>query len=616
MAPLKKRNSIRFLDSSDDEESKNLMASDDLASDSDSAYDDDDDNGDEEDYDDHVDNDEQYVKVNNRRNSKKDDEKKSTPTMIDSPSFGDEDEHFEGGEEEENDEVPGILHHRQEDIHGAEDSLAKAIPTKKSKEKVFDTTNNSMEETSTKGKEANESDGKQSQKSKLNLSRAKKKKGKQSKSTPQVQSLKVIVDQKVIQDSESNQDGNTGNSNEKPIVLDSDDEDENQVFKTSPASVKRSSTSKRKKIQSTSESKSNHKSNNEEDDIVEKSPKKPKATHSQDASKESSQHAKKTKTMSSKSSTITELKQSQSSSGTVPSKLPPQMTSSKQQVPIKPLSQNSTASSISTSTANTNTNSSKPSSRAIAKPKKKKQTLQSQVLSHLLKTLKPFTLKSLASELRTTSIALNHLMLSLVDKKIVYKKIWGKNQNKELYYIDIDNAMKAHYGNDYHIDSKAKDDAKNELKMLEREEMMIHNEINRLNTQLSNEELEKQLQEQEQIANELKSRIDGAKERIANNNNDNVNNAQAKKQLYACARGGNQLINNYKQQKSATKTTKQIKREINDMRMEWKSRKEKCIDFIDNLSDAMEKKPKDIIKLLDIETDESVGAKLPPKHTI
>jgi hypothetical protein len=49
------------------------------------------------------------------------------------------------------------------------------------------------------------------------------------------------------------------------------------------------------------------------------------------------------------------------------------------------------------------------------------------------------------------------------------------------------------------------------------------------------------------------------------------------------------------------------------MREEWKKRKEKMVEFVDQMADAMEKKPKDMIKLLDIETDESVGAVLPEK---
>ena len=56
---------------------------------------------------------------------------------------------------------------------------------------------------------------------------------------------------------------------------------------------------------------------------------------------------------------------------------------------------------------------------------------------------------------------------------------------------------------------------------------------------------------------------------------------------------------------------------INALRDEWKKRKEKCMDFVDQLADAMDKNLKDVIKLLDVETDKSVGIdKMPPKHSI
>jgi hypothetical protein len=50
------------------------------------------------------------------------------------------------------------------------------------------------------------------------------------------------------------------------------------------------------------------------------------------------------------------------------------------------------------------------------------------------------------------------------------------------------------------------------------------------------------------------------------------------------------------------------------MREEWKSRKQRCLDFVEQLADGMEKKPKDVIKLLDIETDEMERVVMPPKR--
>jgi hypothetical protein len=59
-----------------------------------------------------------------------------------------------------------------------------------------------------------------------------------------------------------------------------------------------------------------------------------------------------------------------------------------------------------------------------------------------------------------------------------------------------------------------------------------------------------------------------------------------------------------------------LKLRINHMRGEWKKRKDMCMDFVDKLADGMEKKPKEIIKLLDIDTDEMNAAVMPPKYNV
>jgi len=46
---------------------------------------------------------------------------------------------------------------------------------------------------------------------------------------------------------------------------------------------------------------------------------------------------------------------------------------------------------------------------------------------------------------------------------------------------------------------------------------------------------------------------------------------------------------------------------FNLMRTEWKGRKDKCNDLIDNLMDAMEQKLKNACEALDIVTDEMEG---------
>lgn len=55
---------------------------------------------------------------------------------------------------------------------------------------------------------------------------------------------------------------------------------------------------------------------------------------------------------------------------------------------------------------------------------------------------------------------------------------------------------------------------------------------------------------------------------------------------------------------------KTIQKRVDSTYLQWRQRKRKCMDFIDNLSDAMEKHPKEVIKMLELETDEMVGIKI------
>lgn len=62
--------------------------------------------------------------------------------------------------------------------------------------------------------------------------------------------------------------------------------------------------------------------------------------------------------------------------------------------------------------------------------------------------------------------------------------------------------------------------------------------------------------------------------------------------------------------------SKSLKTLSNLWREEWIKMKRKCTDFVDRMADGMEKKPKECMKLLDIETDESEGVSLPEKYNL
>ena len=214
--------------------------------------------------------------------------------------------------------------------------------------------------------------------------------------------------------------------------------------------------------------------------------------------------------------------------------------------------------------------------------------------------MKPYTLKGLAGELQSTDVALSHLMLSLLDKKIVYCKEFGKKVKKEMYWVDLEKANKAIYGTDIPSASDM-EKAKLELKAALEDEAKHVEVMKQMKSQLTNEELTLRLEEEERNVADLTSKIQEAKDRIS-----------GKVKVVEKPKLANRF-SRFAPPPQKPKTKKQLNKEINNLRNEWKNRKEKCMDFVYNLSDAMEKKPKDVLKILDIETDEAQGVKIPPK---
>jgi len=235
------------------------------------------------------------------------------------------------------------------------------------------------------------------------------------------------------------------------------------------------------------------------------------------------------------------------------------------------------------------------------KPKKKKLNFQDQVLHHMLISFKPFTLKTLAEALKTTDTALNYVMLSLLDKGLVIKKEFtsSKGRVKTLYWAN--HGAKAKEVQISIATPEEINQAKLELAGLRAKEAALLKALNGQAEELSNTDLANKLDSEEAALLQLQQQLNGVKARIRS-----AKEQPKKKPLVG---------------KSATQVAKEqcpllVKIRINNMRLEWKKRQEKCADFVDQLADGLEKKPKEVIKLLDLETDEMVGVTMPPKHVI
>ena len=193
------------------------------------------------------------------------------------------------------------------------------------------------------------------------------------------------------------------------------------------------------------------------------------------------------------------------------------------------------------------------------------------------------------------------------DKKLIFEKdfVSSKGRAKTLIWANLE--AKETMETDY-SPVKAQQ-AKQEVQGLLRQEKSLQQELEATLALPSNQELTVQVESEESCVAELRLKLEQCKERIRS----------AKEQFGSTAKP------NYRAFQTKPKSAAQLARErcprrlkmrINAMRNEWKNRMVKCKDFVDTLSDAMEKKPKEIRSLLDIETDEMAGVQMPPKHSI
>ena len=241
---------------------------------------------------------------------------------------------------------------------------------------------------------------------------------------------------------------------------------------------------------------------------------------------------------------------------------------------------------------------SKPS--APAAKKSKKMSFQDQIVNKLFWSFKPFTVRSLCDELKATENTVEFCMLSLVDKGVAVKKDFtsAKGRVKTLYWANHDTKSKeVSVGTE--TTAAERHETKQQVQDLQSQEAHLNQQLAVTLQQPSNADLSSSLALAEGALKEATQMVRAMKDRI----NAHKQTANSKKRPFsACSKHDC--------------SPRGMKARINHMRHEWVKRKAKCRDFVELLADGMEKKPKDVIKLLDIETDESCDAAVPPKHQI
>lgn len=262
----------------------------------------------------------------------------------------------------------------------------------------------------------------------------------------------------------------------------------------------------------------------------------------------------------------------------------------------------------------------------------------------MLTSNKPYTLKSLAKATNTTTEQLNHAMLSFIDKKLVIVKEFPSKKDgregKKLYWATTvtlrDDTTTSDNDNDDNNNNKKKEKkgsdgaiqkelAKllatpreiNETKMLYAKLEQQYNDIQRELQPLlaipTMSQLDDDITSEEQKLKTVQDEIDKIRARIREQSEGGIQQ-QSKKQVQQPVTYGGYYRMQQQQRLAAQQSSQnsppdpnKLKRKINVMLSEYKTRKRKCMDFVNDLADAMEKHPKEIMsneKILGLDTDE------------
>jgi hypothetical protein len=240
--------------------------------------------------------------------------------------------------------------------------------------------------------------------------------------------------------------------------------------------------------------------------------------------------------------------------------------------------------------------------------KSKKKTFEEDLIYVMFVNCQPYSVKDLAKALgpAATETSVNYCLLSLIDKQWVFRKEFAtKSRSKELFWANQECKSKELWNMLQFFPMAGIQSSRKELAALQQQQKEILAELSTVLTKPSNEELTLECQAAGAQIQELTSRLKEVKQRIAMAD---VPPAQQRRNP--------RLGIGHKAMVGKKLSSIQLQKKISIMRDEWRQRKVKCMDFIEQLADGMEKKVKDVVKLLELETDEMVVSTMPPKYKV
>ena len=230
---------------------------------------------------------------------------------------------------------------------------------------------------------------------------------------------------------------------------------------------------------------------------------------------------------------------------------------------------------------------------------KKKRSFHDQILYTMSTSCKPYTLKSLAKATDTTVEALRHAMLSFVDKKLVLTKEFPSKKDstrepKKLYWanpLTMSQIESSNEGNKGKGGGVAKElskllsstdeiqEANTTLEKLNQQHRVIQDELRPLLAIPTMKQLDDDNIAEEKKLKQVQNEIQAVKDRIANATNKESATAPNNRMSQGYTSAAYYSANRFQQPKQSTpqdKTT--LKRKINHMLSEYKTRKRICMD--------------------------------------
>ena len=263
-------------------------------------------------------------------------------------------------------------------------------------------------------------------------------------------------------------------------------------------------------------------------------------------------------------------------------------------------SQSTTSKSAAKSTGNNTKQQLLAKRSPTKKMMKKKRSFHDQILYTMSTSCKPYTLKSLAKATDTTVEALRHAMLSFVDKKLVLTKEFPSKKDstrepKKLYWanpLTMSQIESSNEGNKGKGGGVAKElskllsstdeiqEANTTLEKLNQQHRVIQDELRPLLAIPTMKQLDDDNIAEEKKLKQVQNEIQAVKDRIANAlSNKESATAPNNRMSQGYTSAAYYSANRFQQPKQSTpqdKTT--LKRKINHMLSEYKTRKRICMD--------------------------------------